>query len=94
MKHTGNWVALLIAVLMLASVRVGYTLSPTSVEIKEKGGNDAVFKGDYDLKCVPGAPNGSAYTRNLTPGGMCGVQRRVADTADYHIVGGIGGELV
>jgi hypothetical protein len=43
---------------------------------------------------VPGAPKGSAYTRNLTPGGTCGIQRRVADTSDYHIVGGIGGELV
>ena len=76
------------------SARVGYTLSPTSVEIKEKGSNEDVFKGDYDITCVPGAPNGSAYTRDLTPGGMCGMQGRVADTADYHIVGGIGGELV
>lgn len=94
MKNLGNWVALLIAVLMLMSVRVGYTLSPTSVEIKEKGSNEAVFEGKYDLTCVPGAPKGSAYTRNLTPGGECGIQDRVADTSDYHIVGGIGGELV
>ncbi len=94
MKNIGNWVALLIAVLMLLSVRVGYTLSPTSVEIEEKGSNDAVFKGEYNITCVPGAPKGSAYTRDLTPGGMCGIQKRVADTSDYHIVGGIGGELV
>ena len=94
MKNIGNWIALLIAVLMLMSVRVGYVLSPTSVEIEEKGSNDDVFKGEYDLTCVPGAPKGSADTRDLTPGGMCGIQERVADTADYHIVGGIGGELV
>lgn len=94
MKNIGNWIALLIAALMLMSVRVGYRLSPTSVEIEEKGSNEAVFKGKYDITCVPGAPKGSAYTRDLTPGGMCGIQQRVADTSDYHIVGGIGGELV
>lgn len=94
MKNIGNWVALLIAVLMLMSVRVGYVLSPTPVEIEEKGSIENVFKGKYAPECVPGAPKGSAYTRDLTPGGACGIQRRVADTSDYHIVGGIGGELV
>jgi hypothetical protein len=94
MKNIGAWIAILIAVLMLMSVRVGYVLSPTSVEIEEKGSIENVFKGEYALECVPGAPRGSAYTRNLTPGGTCGIQRRVADTSDYHIVGGIGGELV
>jgi hypothetical protein len=94
MNHLGNWVALLIAILMLMSVRVGYVLSPTSVEITEKGSNEDVFRGEYDITCVPGAPKGSAYTRSLTPGGECGIQSRVAATSDYHIVGGIGGELV
>lgn len=46
------------------------------------------------MECVPGAKKGSAYTRGLTPGGLCGAQKLVSDLASYEITGGIGGSLI
>tara|TARA_R110000803_G_scaffold59125_2_gene117534 strand:- start:113 stop:265 length:153 start_codon:yes stop_codon:yes gene_type:complete len=48
------------------------------------------------LDCVPG-PNETAspYTKDLTPGGLCGAQEFVVAQADgYEIVDGIGGSLL
>jgi len=46
------------------------------------------------MDCTPGYKNGSAYTKSLTPGGLCGAQKLVADHAGYAIEDGIGGSLI
>ena len=73
--------------------RSGYmTGKDISINAKNTG---SIFDSPYDLKCVPG-PNkeASPYTKNLTPGGMCGVQEMVAAQANYELVDGIGGSLL
>lgn len=45
----------------------------------------------YTMDCVPGSmPTSSNYTMGLSPGGICGAQKCVADQANYTITGGIG----
>jgi|TARA_B110000285_G_scaffold11552_1_gene11485 hypothetical protein len=46
------------------------------------------------IECTPGRKKGSAYTRGLTPGGICGAQEHVAKFAAYEIIDGIGGSLI
>lgn len=62
-----------------------YRLSPAGVTIVEKEGNCNLFNLPNKLECVPGAPNGSAYTVGLTPGGLCGAQKCVDAAASYKI---------
>ncbi len=54
----------------------------------------SIFDLEHREDCVPGSPNGSPYTKSLTPGGVCGVQGLVSDHAGYSISGGIGGSLI
>ena len=70
-----------------------YKLSPAGVTIVEQEGNCNLFNLPNKLECVPGAPNGSAYTVGLTPGGLCGAQKCVDAAASYKI-DKIGGPLV
>lgn len=49
---------------------------------------------EHSMDCVPGSKKGSPYTKGLTPGGLCGVQKLVSDLASYEIVDGIGGSLI
>ena len=55
-----------------------------------------LFKLPNKLECVPGPQaTASPYTKDLTPGGICGAQECVrAHAEDYTIVGGIGGSLL
>jgi len=47
------------------------------------------------MGCVPGPTKEAAYyTKDLTPGGVCGGQALVAAQAEYSILGGIGGSLM
>jgi hypothetical protein len=46
------------------------------------------------VECTPGRKDGSAYTKALTPGGLCGAQELVSDLAGYEISEGIGGSLI
>lgn len=88
-------VALLIVLAVAAFMRFrksNYALSPTTIEI-EGADESSIFDTPYSLECVPGAPKGGAYTKDLTPGGYCGLQEKVAKKADYKIVGGIGGTI-
>ena len=76
------------------SKRSAYKLAPEPIKITSKDGD--IFSLPYDIKCVPG-PNASAayYTKDLTPGGICGDQDFVRSQAeDYKIVDGIGGSLL
>lgn len=54
----------------------------------------SLFELENSLDCVPGAKEGSPYTKGLTPGGICGAQKLVDDLASYEIADGIGGSLI
>ena len=54
----------------------------------------SLFDLENKLECTPGYKDGSAYTRGLTPGGLCGAQKLVNDHAMYEIEDGIGGSLM
>ncbi len=69
----------------------GYQPRPITINAVSQG---SLFDLDHSEECVPGAPNGSPYTKSLTPGGLCGAQGLVADHAGYSISGGIGGSLI
>jgi len=69
----------------------GYQPRPITINTVSQG---SLFDLDHSEECVPGAPNGSPYTKSLTPGGLCGAQGLVADHAGYSISGGIGGSLI
>lgn len=54
----------------------------------------SIFDLETKEECTPGYKKGSAYNKDLTPGGICGAQQLVADLAGYEITGGIGGSLI
>ena len=54
----------------------------------------SIFELENSLKCAPGNPGSGYYSSNKTPGGVCGDQKVVSDSADAQIVGGIGGSLI
>ena len=54
----------------------------------------SIFNLESKIECTPGRKEGSAYTKSLTPGGLCGAQELVADHAGYEISDGIGGFLI
>ena len=41
----------------------------------------SLFGGECKMDCVPGEENGAYYTKNLSPCGKCGLQKKVADYA-------------
>ena len=56
---------------------------------------ESIFDLENRLECAPGyTSEGSAYTKSLTPGGICGAQKLVSDHAGYAIDDGIGGTLI
>ena len=69
----------------------GYQPRPITINAVSQG---SLFDLDHSEECVAGAPNGSPYSKSLTPGGLCGAQGLVADHAGYSISGGIGGSLI
>jgi len=55
----------------------------------------SIFDLEDRIECVPGhTSEGSAYTKSLTPGGLCGAQKLVSEQAGYEIEDGIGGSLI
>ena len=89
-----KWIVAIFAIVVLLQMFKGtskYALREISINAKN---TDSIFGGAYDLKCVPGGENGDYYTKNLTPGGACGIQKIVVDQADYELVGGIGEPLI
>ena len=55
----------------------------------------SIFDLEDRIECVPGhTSEGSAYTKSLTPGGLCGAQELVSEQAGYEIEDGIGGSLI
>ena len=77
-------------------VRERYVLMPTSLSTKDGGaGANSIFDLPYTPECTPGLPGGSYYSKDLTPGGVCGAQKFVNDVMHrYTIEDGIGGSLL
>lgn len=72
----------------------GYVLSPSPVSVGAKA-TGSLFDLPNKMECVPGpTEEASYYTKDLTPGGICGAQELVDAQASYTITGGIGGSLM
>lgn len=86
---------LLCTIMMLSPRRRSmYQPRPINLETSEEAGVSSIFDLEHKIECVPGSPESSYYTKSLTPGGICGDQKFVKDSADAKIVGGIGGSLI
>lgn len=74
--------------------RSSYSLSPSPVAVSAKA-TGSIFDLPSKMECVPGpTKEASYYTKDLTPGGICGAQEFVDSQASYAITGGIGGSLM
>lgn len=92
-------IALTLLVLLMfmncGASRSTYVLKPRMVKTDAPENPGSIFDLKYDLSCVPGPQStASYYTKDLTPGGICGASEWVAQQADYKIVDGIGGSLL
>jgi hypothetical protein len=76
--------------------RERYVLMPTSLATNDgAAGVNSIFDLPYTPECTPGLPGGSYYSKDLTPGGVCGAQKFVNDVMHrYTIEDGIGGSLL
>lgn len=85
--------SLMLIIFILSATQNTSMYQPRPIEINivtEKPMSELETK----IECTPGRKEGSAYTKGLTPGGICGAQKRVANFAAYEIIGGIGGSLI
>ncbi len=94
-KNAVMYIAVLMGLISVLTVlqgrSSGYQPRPITINAVSQG---SLFDLDHSEECVAGAPNGSPYSKSLTPGGLCGAQGLVADHAGYSISGGIGGSLI
>ncbi len=94
-KNAVMYIAVLMGLISVLTVlqgrSSGYQPRPITINAVSQG---SLFDLDHSEECVAGAPNGSPYSKSLTPGGLCGAQGLVADHASYSISGGIGGSLI
>ena len=81
----------IIVALMTFQDRSMYQPRPIKVKTLSTG---SIFDLENKVECTPGRKQGSAYTKSLTPGGLCGAQKLVSDMASYEIEDGIGGSLI
>jgi hypothetical protein len=78
-------------IFLLISTRESYQPRPIKINpVRE----ESIFNLENKVECTPGRKDGSAYTKALTPGGLCGAQELVSDLAGYEISEGIGGSLI
>lgn len=82
---------LMLIIFILAATRETYQPRPIEITPIREG---SIFDLENKIECTPGRKEGSAYTKSLTPGGLCGAQKLVADLAGYEISEGIGGSLI
>ena len=81
----------IIVALTMFQDRSMYQPRPIKVKTLSTG---SIFDLENKVECTPGRKQGSAYTKSLTPGGLCGAQKLVSDMASYEIEDGIGGSLI
>jgi hypothetical protein len=84
---------LLVIIIALSASRNVSNYQPRPIVIRSVN-EKSMFDLENKVECAPGfGKEGSAYTKGLTPGGVCGAQQLVADYAGYSIEDGIGGSL-
>ena len=84
---------LMIVIIALVMFRETSMYQPRPIKINPVS-EKSIFNLESKIECTPGRKEGSAYTKSLTPGGLCGAQKLVADHAGYEISEGIGGSLI
>ena len=87
-------VGLIVLIFLLGAFRNVSKYQPRPIVIKAIN-EESIFGLEDRVECVPGhTSEGSPYTKSLTPGGLCGAQKLVAEQAGYEIEDGIGGSLI
>jgi hypothetical protein len=84
---------LMIVIIALVMFRETSMYQPRPIKITPIS-EKSIFDLENKVECTPGRKEGSAYTKSLTPGGLCGAQELVSDLASYEISDGIGGSLI
>ena len=91
-------ILLIVIIVMLISryMTEGYSLSPADITLAKNPGKPSdFFKLPYKMECTPGEEKGSYYSKDLTPGGICGAQEWTNKMMSNNpITGGIGGSLL
>lgn len=82
---------LFVIIVLLMATSESYQPRPIKITPIREG---SIFNLENKVECTPGRKDGSAYTKALTPGGLCGAQKLVSDLASYEIADGIGGSLI
>ena len=85
--------SLVLIIFILSATRNTSMYQPMPIDINVVT-DKPMSKLENKIECTPGRKKGSAYTRGLTPGGICGAQEHVAKFAAYEIIDGIGGSLI
>jgi len=87
-------VALIVVIFLLGAMKNISRYQPRPITIAAVS-EESIFNLEHKLDCAPGhTSEGSTYTKSLTPGGVCGAEKLVADQAGYSIEDGIGGSLI
>jgi hypothetical protein len=87
-------VALIVVIFLLGAMKNTSRYQPRPITIAAVS-EESIFNLEHKLECAPGhTSEGSTYTKSLTPGGVCGAEKLVADQAGYSIEDGIGGSLI
>ena len=87
-------VALVVVIFLLGMLKNTSKYQPRPITIKAIN-EESIFGLEHNLECAPGhTSKGSTYTKSLTPGGVCGAEKLVAEQAGYTIEDGIGGSLI
>jgi hypothetical protein len=87
-------VALIVVIFLLGAMKNTSRYQPRPITIAAVS-EESIFNLEHKLECAPGhTSQGSTYTKSLTPGGVCGAEKLVADQAGYSIDEGIGGSLI
>ena len=87
-------VALIVVIFLLGAMKNTSRYQPRPITIAAVS-EESIFNLEHKLECAPGhTSQGSTYTKSLTPGGVCGAEKLVADQAGYSIEDGIGGSLI
>ena len=86
--------ALIVVIFLLGAMKNTSRYQPRPITIAAVS-EDSIFNLEHKLECAPGhTSEGSTYTKSLTPGGVCGSEKLVAEQAGYSIEEGIGGSLI
>jgi hypothetical protein len=87
-------VALIAVIFLLGFTKNISKYQPRPIVIKAVN-EKSIFDLENRLDCAPGhTSEGTTYTKSLTPGGLCGSEKLVAEQAGYSIEEGIGGSLI